>query len=558
MTVHTTLSLVVRGPVHRLTVVSYDNDGNRVHGLPMIWGAEGFVDYTDRDNAVAEVEEGTYQLTSGGTERVADGGEVLRQVILPEIKVTGDTTVVVDPRRTVKVEIRTPKPAEQNGILHYQTYRQIDGHAWIDGTMYFDSAEALYVSPTAHVTDGAFEFASRWQLVAPLLEAGVVGGGELDASYMPESPLFDQRGERLRAVNAGSADAPDFRGARGRLAVVTDEQGIAGPQLAERAAQAGVRAVLVVHFGPSGWTRWTPHGERWKVPVVRVGSDEGAELLRRVARRTATVAFGGTARSPYLYDVMQISEGRVPDRVVHTVSERNSAVVRSEYADNGGVEWAAEQRFARRPYQEFTWLQYTRHVPTGFARTEYVTSGTTEWEHVVNHGTVRDVDTPLNTGLRDTPRTYRAGERVTERWQGAVVRPAVPREGVPASVRDGDVLRLRIPEFTDSAAYHWSRLTPAATRASAYGRRRPRRPRRGSTATAGSWPTSPTRGVTSRCRAATPNTGSGCAPPATRRSGPTPRPPTPPGPSRPGRSRDRPGCRCSRSTLPCRPTCATP
>ncbi|CAL9319155.1 S8 family serine peptidase [Streptomyces sp. SudanB66_2053] len=460
VTVHTTLSLVVRGPVHRLTVVSYDNDGNRVHSLPMIWGAEGFVGYTDRDNAVAEVEEGTYQITSGGTERTADGGEVLRQVILPEIKVTGDTTVVVDPRRTVKVEIRTPKPAEQSGVLHYQTYRQIDGRAWIDGTMYFDSAEALYVSPTTHVTDGAFEFTSRWQLVAPLLEAGVVGGGELDAYYMPESPLLDQRGERLRAVDAGSADAPDFRGARGRLAVVTDEQGIAGPQLAERAAQAGVRAVLVVHFGPSGWTRWTPHGERWKVPVVRVGSDEGADLLRRVARRTTTVAFGGTARSPYLYDVMQVSEGRVPDRVVHTVSERNSAVVRSEYADNGGVEWAAEQRFARRPYQEFTWLQYTRHVPTGFARTEYVTSGTTEWEHVVNHETVRDVDRPLNTGLRDTPRTYRAGERVTERWQGAVVRPAVPREGVPASVRDGDVLRLRIPEFTDSAAGHWSRLTP--------------------------------------------------------------------------------------------------
>ncbi|GAA2921342.1 S8 family serine peptidase [Streptomyces erythrogriseus] len=459
VTVHTTVSLVVRGPVHRLKVVSYDNDGNRVDSLPMIWGAEGFVGYTDRDNAVAEVEEGTYQLTSGGIERT-DRGEVLRQVVLPEIKVTKDTTVVVDPRRTVKVEIRTPEPAEQSGVLSYQTYRKIDGHAWIDGTMYFDSAVALYVSPTPEVTDGTFEFASRWQLAAPLLDAGVVGGADLDAFYMPESPLFDQRGERLRAVDAGDADAPDFRGARGRLAVVTDEQGIAGPQLAERAAQAGVRAVLVVHFDTNGWTRWTPHGDRWKVPVVRVGSDEGADLLKRVARRTTTVAFGGTARSPYLYDVMQISEGRIPDRVVHTVSERNSAVVRSEYADNGGVEWAAEQRFARRPYQEFTWLQYTRHVPTAFTRTEYVTSGTTEWEHIVHHRTVGDVDSPLSTGLRDTPRTYRAGEQIRERWQGAVVRPGIPLEGVPAGVREGNVLRLRIPEFTDSAPGHWSRLTP--------------------------------------------------------------------------------------------------
>ncbi|MFI9467059.1 S8 family serine peptidase [Streptomyces sp. NPDC052492] len=459
VSVHTTLSLVVRGPVHRLKVVSYDNDGNRVDALPMIWGAEGFVGYTDRDNAVAEVEEGTYQLTSGSIERV-DGEEVLRQVVLPDIKVIKDTTVVVDPRRTVKVEIRTPRPAEQRGVLSYQTYRKIDGHAWIDGTMYFDIATALYVSPTPEVTDGTFEFASRWQLVAPLLEAGVAGGAGLDAYYMPQSPLFDQRGERLRAVDAGTVESPDFRRARGLLAVVTDERGEAGPQLAQRAAAAGVRAVLVVNFSTTGWTRWTPHGERWEVPVVRIGSDAGADLLKRIQRRTTTVAFGGTARSPYLYDVMQISEGRIPERVVHTVSGRNSAVVRSEYPDNGGVEWAAEQRFARRPYQEFTWLQYTRHVPTAFTRTEYVSSGTTEWEHLVHHRTVGDVDSPLNAGLRDTPRTYRAGEQVRERWQGAVVRPSVPRAGVPATVRDGNVMRLRVPEFTDSASGHWSRLTP--------------------------------------------------------------------------------------------------
>ncbi|MDT0394842.1 MULTISPECIES: S8 family serine peptidase [Streptomyces] len=463
VTVHTTLSLIVNGPVHKLKVVSYDNDGRRIHALPTVWGANGFVEYTDRDNAVAEVEEGTYQLTSGGVERV-DGKEVLRQVVLPEIKVTRDTTVVVDPRKTVKVEIRTPRPAEQSGILSYQTYRQIDGHGWIDGTMYFDLAEALYISPTAEVTDGIFEFASRWQLVAPLLEAGVVGGTEdLGAYYMPRSPLLDQRGERLRAVAAGTTDAPDFRRARGRLAVVTDETGVAGPDLAERAAAAGARAVLVVHFNDNGWTRWTPDGERWKVPVVRVGARAGADLLKRIERRATTVAFGGTARSPYLYDVMQVSEQRIPDRVVHTVSERNSAVVRSVYADNGGVEWAAEQRFARRPYQDFAWLQYTRHVPTAFTRTEYVSSGTTEWDHVVLHQTVGDVDSPLNSGLADTPRTYRAGERVRETWQGAVVRPSIPRAGVPATTRDGNVLRLRIPEFTDSAAGHWSRLLDGGT-----------------------------------------------------------------------------------------------
>ncbi|MFE6287332.1 S8 family serine peptidase [Streptomyces sp. NPDC057877] len=457
-TVHTTLSLTVRGPVHGLKVVSYDNTGQQVESLPMIWGADGFVEYTDRANAVAEVEEGTYQIVSGSTEYV-DGRVLLRQVILPEVKVTKDTTAVVDPRKTTKVQIRTPRPAEQRGVLSFQSYREIDGHGWIDGTMYFDGIEGVYVSPTAEVTEGTFEFASRWQLVAPMLKAGVVGGSDdLGAYYMPQSPPFDQRGERLTAVAAGSTSHPDFRAARGKLAVITDEEGVTGPALAEQAAAAGARGLVVVHFSDNAWTRWTPDGERWALPLIRIGADEGAELLKRIQKRTTTLAITGTARSPYLYDVMQVSTQRIPDQVIHTVSEKNSAVVRSVYADNGGEPWAAEQRFARRPHQEFTWLQYTRHVPTAFERTEYVSAGDTVWEHVVHHETVGDVDRPLSTGLRDTTRTYRPGERVKETWQGAVVRPSIPRGAGTPSTRVGDSLRLRIPEFTDGQAGHWSRL----------------------------------------------------------------------------------------------------
>ncbi|MCZ7456604.1 hypothetical protein [Streptomyces sp. WMMC940] len=58
--------------------------------------------------------------------------------------------------------------------------------------------------------------------------------------------------------------------------------------------------------------------------------------------------------------------------------------------------------------------------------------------------------------MRSAPRTYRAGERLKETWQGAVVRPSIPRGAGLASVRDGNVLALRIPEFTDSGSGHWS------------------------------------------------------------------------------------------------------
>ncbi|MFJ5837226.1 S8 family serine peptidase [Streptomyces shenzhenensis] len=461
VSVHTTLSLVVHGPVHRITVKTYDRDGKLVPALPTIWGADGFVNYLSTEPAVAEVEEGTYQLDMTFLDDAADGQE-LRDVVLPEVKVTRNMTVTLDARKTVPVQIRTPQPAEQRGVLSFQTYRKLDGHSLVQGTMYFDIAKRLYVSPTAKVTDGAFEFASRWQLVAPLLDAEVADARtDLDAYYMPYSPLFGDRGIRLTAVDAGDADAPDFSRARGRLAVVDNPTGADERKLVEQAAAAGVRAVMLVHSADTGWTRWTPDGDRWALPTVRIGARTGAELLARIARRTTTVAFTGTARSPYLYDVMQVSAQQIPQQVVHTVSQRNSAVVRTTYADNGGSGWASEQRFGRRPYQDAAWLQYTRHVPTGFARTEYVSAGDTVWQHVVNHTTTFDVDQVLAAGMRDAPRVYRPGERVTETWQGAVVRPSIPRGTVTPSVRVGDVLRLRIPEFTDSASGHWTRLTPS-------------------------------------------------------------------------------------------------
>ncbi|GAB2787880.1 S8 family serine peptidase [Streptomyces chlorus] len=461
VTVHTTVSLAVQGPTHRLTVRTVDLAGQRVEALPTIWGPDGFVGYTGTDPAVAEVEEGTYQLDYSSLDD-ADGGQELRHVVLPEVKVTKDMTVTLDVRKTTLVDIRTPRPAEQRGILSYQTYRKIDGRSLLQGTMYFDVGKRLYVSPTSAVTDGTFEFASRWQFVAPLLEMKVSGGkggeAEPDAYYMPSSPLFDQKGARLTAVDAGDAAAPDFSRARGKLAVLTNEQTVGERTLTERAAVAGVRGVVLVHFNDNAWTRWHPEGDRWGVPTVRIGAKAGAALLKRIGRGTTTVGFTGTARSPYLYDVMQVSSQRIPEKVVHTVSERNSAVVRSRYADNGGVPWASEQRFARRPYQDTAWLQYTRYVPTGFDRTEYVSSGDTSWQHLVHHETTYDVDAPLRDGMADTPRTYRAGEHTSDTWQASVVRPSIPRGTTTPSVRKGDVLSVRIPEFTDSQAGHRSRL----------------------------------------------------------------------------------------------------
>lgn len=273
---------------------------------------------------------------------------------------------------------------------------------------------------------------------------------------MPTSPVFDSHGVSLTAVDAGSLEKPDFSRVRGRLAVVRNESGESEHELAAAAAKAGARGLMIVHFSDFAWTRWSPTGTRTALPTVRVGKAVGTALLQRLAKKTTTVRFTGTAVSPYLYDVMQTSSQRIPQQVVYTVSAQNSAVVHSTYADNGGEPWASEQRYAWRPYQGTAW-EATRNVPTGITRTEYISANGTYWQHLVNHATTFDIDAPLLSGMADAIRTFRPGRQPDEAWQQAVVRPSIPRGTQTPSVRTGNALDLRIPEFTDSGAGHWSR-----------------------------------------------------------------------------------------------------
>ncbi|MDT7845665.1 S8 family serine peptidase [Streptomyces justiciae] len=456
---HTTLSLLVRAPEHRLTVVVRDRDGHVMPGvLPNIWGAEGFVDYTDRDAAVATVEEGTYFLNASFAYSAEDGEEV-RELFAPEVKVTKDTTVTLNAADATEVEIRTPRPAEQRGLLNVNWRRELDGYRWSWGSMYFDAVKHVYASPSPQVTDGSFEFSTRWQLTAPQLRAEVAGGAvRFTPYYEPTSPAFGDGGARLQAVDAGSTAAPDFRAARGKLAVLEYESDPGDAMLA-RAKAAGVKAVLLVWpRGQTVWSWWQPDGDREPLPVLRAPHTQGTALLARVRKgRSAVVHFSGTVRSPYLYDVMQVATGSVPERIVHTVSERESAMIRATYTRTGDSAWASEQRFGWRPYQETAWNNETsRYVPVGRERLEYVTAGDTLWSHTVHHNVVPDPHRRLQVGMRDLPHTYRPGQRGTERWFSGPVRPSIPVGAPWPSVRHGDTLSVHIPEFTDSAPDHWS------------------------------------------------------------------------------------------------------
>ncbi|MDT0443841.1 S8 family serine peptidase [Streptomyces johnsoniae] len=453
--VHTTLGMNVNGPVHTLTPTVIGPDGERVPGAwPLIWGPDGFIapDTTGRTPS-AEVEEGTYLISDTANARGADNISEVYLGVLPEVEVAADTEVTLDLSRSTPVEIRTPRPAEQRSWMNYQYYRHYDGHDFTHSFTQPIGSARLMVTPTRTVGAGAFEFASRWQLVAPVLEADVPGSRlDLDPYYLSAAPLFGRGSDRLVVADAGEGPEPDFSDVRGRLAVVRGEPGGGYASLAERAAEAGAKGLMIVAApGQGHWTRWRPNGNVFALPVVRVGHAHGTALLDRAADRRTRVTFSGTAESPYLYDVMQTSADRIPERVVHTVTDRNTARVSVTYTEAGSAAWGSAQRISWRPHQGIAMPDSPREVPTGTTRTEYISTGDTVWQHYVHHALSGFYDQPV-TGFapRGAQRTYDARDSGTERWTASVVRPAIPRGTGEPSVRTGDALRLDIPEFTDS------------------------------------------------------------------------------------------------------------
>lgn len=292
------------------------------------------------------------------------------------------------------------------------------------------------------------------------------GGREpVDAvRLMGRSPALDGT-RRLPLVDAGTGTQAEFAALAddgvdiSRAAVLVDGESPQDENAVRAAAAAGAEYVIVA--GPEGspaWSVWRPGGTRLPAVGAMVRHDVGVRLRAALAAGRTAVELRGTPASPYLYDVMQVAKQQVPERVVHRVSDANTATVQTSYRDTGGDPWAKEQRFGWRPWMGTAINQYQRHVPTPHERTEYVSAGDTLWRHNVHHRYTYDTMNPLAGGMIQDARSYRPGERVTESWFAPVVRPAIPR-GVAGltSYREGDRLTVRIPEFADAQKGHYSR-----------------------------------------------------------------------------------------------------
>ncbi|MFF3395166.1 S8 family serine peptidase [Streptomyces sp. NPDC002669] len=469
---HTVLSATKDPAKHKVTVRGVDRDGQPATVSPLILlGPIGRFDVLGElpagNTATVELPSGTYYL-HGVIRQYTEDNLTTSLVVDPQVRVSGDTDLVFDARKAVPVEIRTPQRAEQRGPMVFSTH-------WKTGEREFASffstshsgGMRLYVTPTGKYTEGDFEFSSRWQLTAPMLRARAVSTGAaagVPVRLLHNSPAVEGV-RRLRVVDAGHGRPEDYAALRERgtdvrgAAVLVELEGIEYDEAVAAAAKAGAAAAVTTADGNrSATATWQPVGPR----LPAIGLYASPATAQRLRVPGTVLELRGTPESPYLYDVVQVSQQRVPERVVHEVGPRNTATVVSRYPDTSGTRYVTENRESWRPWEgENVYLSpWARYARTGQVRTEYLSGpADARWLHWVNPRNTWAGQT-RGTGMFGPLRTYRPGERTTESWYAPVVRPAIPRGAEGLAYRKGDRLTLGIPEFADTVSGHYGHALP--------------------------------------------------------------------------------------------------
>ncbi|MFD5387549.1 S8 family serine peptidase [Streptomyces sp. NPDC127074] len=403
---------------------------------------------------------GTYSLATWIP--VLDSGrhEVATSVVGdPQIELTGDTSLTLDARKAVEIKPRTKeKDVESQGVTT-SWHREREGGSSFGLTYIMGKwRKHIYAAPTEKVTDGLFEFYSRWRLAKTELTASVTSPEQVTlnpeyATTYTGWPVKIDGKHKVRLVSAGAGTPEDFEGldVKGK-AVLMGLAPDGWPQDAvANATKAGAAYAIVYRRTTAG--QWITAVDSATIPVMSVPGEEGDRLLSLLTadggKGKVTVELGGTAVSPFVYDVLLPETGAIGEDLTYPVDSRNTTKVTARY--HGGVKGriGAEATHTFRPYQLFS-VESAYDVPLGTQRTEYYSADpdTRVWRTVK-----QDFDS--GGGRQWSPLvTYRPGTEQTVNWLAPVIRPTTAAEfGV--SRREGDELTLAIPEFADSGPGHY-------------------------------------------------------------------------------------------------------
>ncbi|MFC9431387.1 S8 family serine peptidase [Streptomyces sp. NPDC056987] len=400
-----------------------------------------------------KVPAGTYSMASWipdvDTAGLAVGTSVVGD---PEVKVAGDTEVVLDARKAVEIKLKTKEDSEFQGFST-NWHREGPGSAF--GLTYSQGfwTDHIYVAPTEKVTEGTFEFSAKFRLYEKELTASVTSPEKypLPLDYTQTYTGFPAKfsGKRtVRAVDAGSGTAADFEGldVKGNVAVVRVAAGKRADEALANASAAGAGYVIAYQDAPGYWIAAV---DSTPIPLMIATGENGVKLGALLkSGKKVMLKLDSTPVSPYVYSVMFPQSGAVSAHQTYSLNSSNTAKQKVRYhgAQAGRIGRDAVYRY--RPWQKID-IATSNDVRLGTERTEYYNVSDNRIWHAVYP------DGEANNPQWDSLETFdKAGKLPTEDWLRQVVRPATS-EQFGVSQRTGDRLTFRIPELSDATPGHY-------------------------------------------------------------------------------------------------------
>ncbi|MGZ0150218.1 S8 family peptidase [Kribbella sp. WER1] len=331
--------------------------------------------------------------------------------------------------QTVTLDGRKAQPVEQSALGHNELMPSGSSVSYLINVPGALGAGFQISTPTGNpqlalavpggaVTTAKSEFAMHSRLEVPPYRARAAGA-ELEVRDLLGGPRFTGT-KRLVPVDGGTAQPGELTGVRGKLALLawkdSDERPIG--DLVKAAQDAGAAAAMMYNpdrpgvEGLSGF--WVYLGtEKVTIPALRI-SRATAQTLIGQAQPVDVV---GIANTPYVYDLMESTQGQIPAKTRSVVTPAQLATVRETFgADVTGTE-TSEERTGTTPGGTTLGNYYLRTFPVPSTRTSYVQANSTAWGSDVFYNNAAG---PVQSAV-SLPRTYRAGERVTERWMAPVL-----------------------------------------------------------------------------------------------------------------------------------------
>ncbi|MGW0582185.1 S8 family serine peptidase, partial [Streptomyces sp. NPDC002920] len=404
-----------------------------------------------------QVPAGIYHIATWIPDRDAGGTAVGSSIVAnPEIKVNGDTEVVLDARKAVEIKPKTKQNSEFKGFST-NVHREGPGSAW--GLTYSQGfwTDHVYVTPTPQVTVGSLEFSAKFRLYEKELTASVTSPEKTELSSLYYSQTYEDfplkiSGEhKVQAVDAGGGTEADFAGldVKGKVAVVALGATERAQNALDNATKAGAGYLIAYRKTPGFWIEAVDRATT--VPLMIATGEEGAKLtdLLKTGKKVK-LKLGGTPVSPYVYNVLVAQSGTISANQNYSMDKSNTVKRKARYYGATAGEIGADALYTFRPWQLFG-IESSVYTQLGTERDEYyyVDPDTRTW-HVVypNWNTFRGQWSPLRTF------TEPGTDPTTENWLRQVVRPGTSEE-YGLSERTGDKLTLSVAELTDSTPGHY-------------------------------------------------------------------------------------------------------